>query len=173
MASGPNLCRTRQAASRGDVPAYAAGVPRRPRSLLPDGIYHVTTRGVAGAPIYLTDADRRLFLELLADVVTRFGWLCHAFCLMDTHYHLVVETTLTRLSAGVHRLNGLYAMRFNAVHDRRGHLFGDRFWASLVDSEKHLEAACRYVLANPVRAGVCDQPSAWPWSRSRYGADVV
>jgi putative transposase len=152
--------------------AYGDAVPRRPRNLLPDGIYHVTARGVAGAPIFVSDRDRRLFLELLADVIERFRWVCHAFCLMDTHYHLVVETTLARLSAGAHRLNGLYAMRFNAAHDRRGHVFGDRFWSSLVESEEHLEQACRYVVANPVRAGMCDEPSAWPWSRSRYGAAI-
>jgi putative transposase len=133
----------------------------------PDGIYHVTARSVAGAPIYLSDTDRRLFLQLLGDMAARFCWPCHALCLMDTQYHLVVETTLTRLSAGVHRLNGLYAMRFNAAHDRSAHLFGDRFWSSLVESE----AACRYVLANPVRAGVCNDRSAWPWSQSRYGTE--
>ena len=103
-------------------------MPRPLRSDLPDGIYHVTTRGVAGTRIFVDDDDRRTFLARLLDVVGRFGWCCHALCLMDTHYHLVIETTRVSLSAGLKRLNGLYAQGFNERHERRGHLFGDRFW---------------------------------------------
>jgi putative transposase len=145
-----------------------ADVPRPLRSDLPDGIYHVTTRGVAGTAIFLDDDDRRTFLARLADVVSRFHWCCHALCLMDTHYHLVIETTRVSMSLGLKRLNGLYAQGFNDRHARTGHLFGDRFWASLIETEQHLLAACWYVVCNPVRAGLCDQPEDWRWSRSRF-----
>jgi putative transposase len=133
-------------------------VPRSPRSDLPDGVYQVTSRGVDGCPIFRDDEDRRSFLRVFADTVTRFRWRCHAFCLMGTHYHLVVETTRSRLSAGVHRLNGLHAQRFNRRHGRRGHLFGDRFAAWLVETDEHLRAACRYTVENPVRAGLASAP---------------
>jgi REP element-mobilizing transposase RayT len=87
---------------------------RQPRNLLPPaGIYHVTTRGVARAAIFLDEDERRLFLRLFAAEVHRHDWRCHAFCLMTTHYHLVVETELWRLSDGMHRLNGTYALTFN------------------------------------------------------------
>jgi putative transposase len=76
---------------------------------------------------------------------------------MNTHYHLVIETTRIALSSGMKRLNGLYAQGFNDRHGRTGHLFGDRFWASLVESEEYLEAACLYVASNPVRAELCDE----------------
>jgi putative transposase len=91
---------------------------------------------------------------------------------MPNHYHLIVETTGARLSAGMHHANGLYAQRFNNKYDRSGHLFGDRFHTRMIRDEAHLREACRYVLANPVRAGLCEKPSDWPWSASRYGFEV-
>jgi putative transposase len=152
--------------------AYVFGVPRPLRSDLPDGIYHVTTRGVAGTRIVLDDHDRRTFFVRLADVIQRFQWRWYAICLMDTHYHLVIETTRVSLSAGLKRLNGLYAQGFNERHERSGHLFGDRFWASLVETEEHFRAACWYVVCNPVRAGRCDEAEDWPWTRMRFLADA-
>jgi putative transposase len=146
------------------VPAVA----RPLRSDLPDGIYHVTTRGVDGAAIVRSDDDRQIFVARLFEVVGRFRWRWHAFCLMDTHYHLVVETTRVALSAGVRRLNGVYAQGFNGRHGRSGHLFGDRFAARLIESERYLAAACWYVVCNPVRAGCCREPGEWQWSATRF-----
>jgi putative transposase len=142
-------------------------MPRVLRSDLPDGIVHVTTRGVWKRLVYLDDEDRRTFLELLALVIRRHLWDCHAFCLMGTHYHLVVETTIERLSAGMQYLNGEYAQRFNRRHDRDGHVFGDRFAAWVIRDENHYERTLQYVLANPVRAGLVDDWADWPWSRTR------
>ena len=139
-------------------------VPRRLRQDLPDGFFHVTARGVNGERIYRSDADRVLFLRLLAEAPRRNAWRCHAFCLMGTHYHLVLEATVACLSRGLHRLNGVYAQLFNRRHGRTGHLFGERFHAWAVLDEDHLAATCRYVLANPVRAGLCSSPDDWPWS---------
>jgi putative transposase len=139
-------------------------VPRRPRNLLGDGTYHVTARGVARSEIFRDAHDYRIFVRLFAEAATRFEWRCHAFCLMPNHYHLVVETPLVPLSSGLHRLNGIYAQRFNKRHGRWGHLFGERFEARLIETERHLRGACRYVLDNPVRAGLCTKRSEWPWS---------
>ena len=132
------------------------------RSLLPDGVYHVTTRGVARRPIYRGDDDRRFFLAVLLAVTRAWRWRCHAFCLMGNHYHLVVESTREALSRGMHRLNGHYAEEFNAKYARTGHLFGDRFVTRLIEEDEYLEDACRYVLFNPVRAGLCAGPAEWP-----------
>lgn len=139
------------------------------RSDLPNGVYHVTARGVDRSAIFRDDLDRRLFLTLLAESAERFAWHCHAFCLMSTHYHLVLESLRTHLSAGLHRLHGLYAQRFNKRHERTGHLFGDRFHAWVLDDEDHFRETCRYVLLNPVRAGLCERASDWPWSGRRSG----
>lgn len=147
-------------------------MPRLLRGDLPDGAYHVTARGVDRAYIFLDDLDRRSFLRLLAETVDRYGWQCHAFCLMGTHYHLVLESARAALSSGVQRLNGVYARRFNGRHSRTGHLFGERFWSTWIETEEHLHATCRYVLANPIRAGLSDEHGDWRWSGSRYGREV-
>jgi putative transposase len=105
-------------------------------------------------------------MRLLRDVVARGRWSCHAYCLMGTHYHLVLESDRDALSAGVQRLNGVYAQLFNRRHGRTGHLFGDRFHAWVIVDEDHLRATCAYVLENPVRAGLCADPSDWPWTAS-------
>jgi REP element-mobilizing transposase RayT len=139
-------------------------VPRSIRGDLPDGVYHVTARGVNRCAVFADDVDRIVFLRLLAESMERFAWRCHALCLMGTHYHLLVETIRARLSAGLHRLNGVYAQRFNRRHERTGHLFGDRFHAWLLHDEDHLGATTAYILNNPVRAGLVDTATDWPWS---------
>ncbi|MGH3104777.1 MAG: transposase [Gaiellaceae bacterium] len=140
---------------------------RTPRSSLPDGFFHVTARAVHGARLFLDDEDFRSFLRLLTQTVDRHGWRVHAFCLMNTHYHLIVEATQPSLSAGQHRLNGHHARRFNKRHVRRGHLFAERFSSWVIEGEDYLSAACLYVLHNPVRAGLCRYPDDWRWSGAR------
>ena len=122
--------------------------------------------------MFVDDVDRLAFLGLLQDVTTRWDWLFHALCLMTNHYHLVVASSRESLSRGMHRLNGVYAQRFNQRHARWGHVFGDRFGCRVVEEDKHLETVCAYVLRNPVRAGLCERPSDWPWSYSRYGYEI-
>ena len=135
-----------------------------PRSALPaQGIYHVTSRGVARCAIVGDDDDRGFFVSLLRLVGRQRRWRCHAFCLMPNHYHAIIETELDRLSAGLHRLNGIHAQRFNERYGRVGHLFQDRFAAWMVESDAHLESACVYVRNNPVRAGLCATAEQWPW----------
>lgn len=144
---------------------------RQLRSDLPDGVFHVTTRGVANTAVYQGRDDYQSFLEVLDRVVERFGWDMHAMCLMTTHYHLVVESTRELLSRGMHWLNGVYAQAFNRRHGRAGHLFGDRFVSRVIADEEYLRDACRYVVRNPVRVGLCETAGEWPYTRSRYGVD--
>jgi putative transposase len=149
-----------------------SALPRSPRYLLPDGVFHVTTHGVDDLAIYRDDDDRRLFVRLFRAACAAYKWDAHAWCLMTTHYHMLVGATREKLSMGLRWLNGVYAQRFNRRHRRKGHLFGDRFWSSVVEGDHHYPTACRYILLNPVRAGLCDLPEQWPWSWSRYGKDV-
>jgi REP element-mobilizing transposase RayT len=144
---------------------------RQKRSLLPDGIYHLGTRGVDQCTVYVDDPDRRTFLRLLASVVADYDWDVQTLCLMTNHYHLVVATERPLLSLGMQRLNGRYAEIFNRKFKRTGHLWGDRFWVRLVEDEDDLVAVCEYVVNNPVRAGLCARAADWPWSASRYGFD--
>jgi REP-associated tyrosine transposase len=152
---------------------YRDRMARIPRNELPEyAVFHVTARGAGRIPIYRADDDRRAFLALLAEAVSRFDWSCHAFCLMTNHYHLVVESFRQTLSAGMHRLNGIYAQSFNMKYDRWGHLFGERFWCRALE-EDDLAVVCGYVLDNPVRAGICERIDEWPWSASRYDPDEL
>lgn len=143
---------------------YLREVPRRPRHLLGDGTFHITARGVAASEIFLDNHDYCAFLVLFRDAVNRFAWRTRAFCLMPNHFHLVVSTPRLELSAGMHRLNCLYAMRFNKRYARPGHLFQNRFDARLVEGDRHVRAVCRYVVNNPVRAGLVRRRDEWPWS---------
>lgn len=142
---------------------------RQARRLLPDGTYHVMSRGTGPSPIFSEDDDRMRFLRLLEHVASRCEWSFHALCLMETHYHLVFTSTREQLSRGMHTLNGLHARRFNEQYGRWGHLFGDRFACRVVEDERYLATLCRYVVLNPVRAGLCERAQDWPWSYSRYG----
>jgi REP element-mobilizing transposase RayT len=136
----------------------------------PGAIYHLTNRGNAGQTIFEDDVDRIAFLSVLGDVVDRMGWLCHAYCLMENHYHLMAETPEANLSDGMRRLNGTYTQRFNRRHERFGHLFQGRYKAILVERESHLLELCRYVVLNPVRAGLVRSANAFPWSSYRATA---
>jgi putative transposase len=130
-------------------------------------LYHVTSRGNARAPIFLGDPDRHSFLDILGSVVESHRWLCHAYCLMTNHYHLLVETPEANLSRGMRQLNGLHTQRLNRRHGRVGHVFQGRFKGILVERESHFLELARYVVLNPVRANVVDVAEDYRWSSLR------
>lgn len=129
-----------------------------------DAFYHLTSRGNAQRDIYLCDPDRTLFLDALKETIESSGWICHGYCLMTNHYHLLVETPRANLSEGMHHLNGQYSQSFNRKHRRSGHVFQGRFDSRIVEKDSYLLAVARYVVQNPVRAGVVERPEDWPWS---------
>jgi REP element-mobilizing transposase RayT len=127
-------------------------------------LYHVTSRGDRREAIYEDEEDRERFLALLGNVASDFNWVCHAWCLMGNHYHLVIETPDGNLSKGMRQLNGVYTQYSNRRHRRVGHLFQGRYKAILVDGDSYLLELARYVVLNPVRAGMVKEPGEWPWS---------
>jgi len=127
-------------------------------------VYHVTSRGNARSDIYLSDDDRQMFLDVLEHVVDRFDWLCHAYCLMTNHFHLMIETPQANLSLGMRQLNGMYTQRFNRTHGRAGHVFQGRFKSIVVDKDAYLLELSRYIVRNPVAAGMVADAGDWPWS---------
>jgi REP element-mobilizing transposase RayT len=130
----------------------------------PGAVYHVTSRGNAQADIFLSDVDRHRFLDTLAGTVEKYNWVCHAYCLLDNHYHAIIETPDPNLSLGMRHLNGVYTQSFNRAYQRVGHVFQGRYKAILVEKESHLLELCRYVVLNPVRAGMVTKPGEWKWS---------
>jgi REP element-mobilizing transposase RayT len=147
-------------------------MPRPYRFEVPGGIFHVATRSVHERQSFGSVDDRKDFLDILGSVVEACGWLCKGYCLMSSHYHLIVETRVPNLSKGMQLLNGRYAQRFNWRYGRRGHLFGGRFYSVLVETDAHLFEALRYVALNPVRAGLCETPGDWRWSSFRPTAGL-
>ncbi|WP_295583705.1 transposase [uncultured Lamprocystis sp.] len=131
---------------------------------LASGLYHVTARGDRREPIYRNELDRVDWLEVVGQVCERFNWRCHAYCQMTNHYHLVVETPEGNLSKGMRQLNGVYTQRFNRRHGLVGHLFQGRFKGILVERDSYLLELARYVVLNPVRAGMVAEAADWCWS---------
>ncbi|OMH30398.1 REP-associated tyrosine transposase [Motiliproteus sp. MSK22-1] len=137
---------------------------RQLRIELPGGVYHVTSRGNQKEPIFFSEDDRHAWLKLLAEVCAQSNWICYAYCQMDNHYHLIVETPEGNLSQGMRQLNGVYTQQINRIHQRVGHLFQGRYKAILVDKESYLLELARYVVLNPVRAGAVSDVCEWGWS---------
>jgi REP-associated tyrosine transposase len=142
-------------------------VAKKTRGTIHAGIYHVTRRSAGPIAMYRDDYDRTYFCNLLARVSRRFDWICHAFVLMTTHYHLLVEVEENLLQPGMHSLNGRYAQEFNRRHGRKGHLRGGPYDAKEITDEAQLLTTARYIARNPVKAEICRDPAEWPWSSYR------
>ncbi|MHB8167389.1 MAG: REP-associated tyrosine transposase [Sulfuricella sp.] len=135
-------------------------------------LYHVTSRGDGRETIFIDDDDRYLFLGIILEIVRDCNWVIHAYCLMDNHYHLIIETPDGNLSKGMRQLNGVYTQRFNRRHGRVGHVFQGRYKAIFVEKDSYLMELARYVVLNPVRARMVHQAEEWPWSSYRATAGL-
>jgi putative transposase len=139
-------------------------VSRSPRLQVAGGLYHVTSHSNVGRIVFQDDVERAQFLGLLEAGVARCGWSCRSYCLLSTHYHLLIATPEPDLSAGMQYLNGRYAQWANWLRGERSHVFEGRFRSVLVESEGHALEVHRYIALNPVRAGLVRDPEEWPWS---------
>ncbi len=133
----------------------------------PGSLWHVTVRGNERKKIFTEDADRRRFVALLGRCVDRFDWILTAYVLMPNHFHLVIQLTKETLSRGMHWLNSNYARFFNVRYERVGHLFQGRFKGFLIDKQTYYLEVLRYVVLNPVRAGLVKRPEEYAWSSHR------
>jgi putative transposase len=137
---------------------------RKTRENQPGGVYHVFARGNDRELIYRDDVDRRMYLARLEKAVHKFGWHQLAYCLMNNHVHLLIETPQANLSEGMRALHSGYAQTFNLRHGRVGHVFQGRYGAVLMERDAQVCAAAAYIARNPVEAGLCRAPEQWPWS---------
>ena len=140
---------------------------RDPRIQAAEAFFHVSTHSTDDQLLYPEDEDCLEFCDLFAKVVKRFEWRCHAYVLMGTHNHLLLETEHANLSRGMQYLNGVYAQRFNRRHRRAGPTQRARYWSVPVETDAHLFEISRYFPMNPVRGGMCSHPADWPWSSYR------
>lgn len=151
---------------------HPGSMPRKPRVEAAGAIHHVIARGNAGIEIVVDNSDRRDLITDLERASERYGWLVHAYCLMNTHLHAVIETPQPNLGVGMQRLLGGYAFEFNRRHGLYGRLFAGPFSSSLVETESYAVTVCAYVVLNPVRAGVVAAPEDWEWSSYRATAGL-
>ena len=150
-------------------------MPRPPRAWVPGGIYHVFSRGSNRHALFVYDSDRIDLLEYAAIVAERYELECWAYALMTNHCHFLFRTPEVPdhvLSSALRDLNGTYSRRFNRRHSREAHAFRNRFGAVLQETEEQLLGAARYIVRNPIEAGLCGHPSEWPWSSYRATAGL-
>ncbi len=134
----------------------------------PGAFYHVTGRGNARQKIFLSDVDKQRFLLFVETGVEQYGYRIHAYCLMDNHYHLLMETPNANLSRILHRLNSGYTTYYSRKHKRTGHLLQGRPRALLVDKDAYGLELSRYIHLNPVKTKVVERPEAYHWSSCIY-----
>ena len=139
----------------------------------PGACYHVTSRGTKGRTVFRDNDDRVVFLNVVDNVVQRFGWLLHSYVLMNGHYHLIVEIPDANLSKGMRQLNGVYTQHYNRRHAEEGPIFQGRFKSVLFEKENYLLPLCRHVVLNPVRTGSTKTLNAYRWSSHRAMAGEV
>jgi putative transposase len=145
-------------------------MPRARRLDFAGAVHHVFVRGNARAPIALDDQDHQRAIELLAHAASRFELVCHAWCYLPNHSHLLLTSKLGNLSRAMHWLGTCGAHSFNQRYERSGHLYQGRFGSKAVEDEAHFAELARYLPLNPVRAGLCRSPDAWRWSS--YAATI-
>ena len=138
-------------------------MPRKPREEVEGGVFHVFARGNDKRLIYRDDVDRRTYLRMLGGTVKQRRWHLLAYCLMENHVHLLLETPAANLAVGMQRLHSLYAREFNTRHRRSGHVFQGRYGAVRITTDEQLWTAARYIVLNPVKAGLCQSPDEWRW----------
>jgi REP element-mobilizing transposase RayT len=139
---------------------------------IPGVLYHVMSRGNARQQIFLDADDYARFLARLTVTAARFGVRCRAYCLMVTHFHLLLEPNLFPLSRMMQQLNSSYSQSFNRRHERVGHLLQGRFKSPMIDGDDYFRRVLRYIALNPVRGGLVAHPAEWPWSSYRATAGL-
>ena len=142
------------------------------RISFPGAFYHITSRGNEKKKIFRDLNDRNKFTSYLESATVRYGAAIHAYCLMNNHYHILLETPSGNLSQIMHHINGAYTTYFNIKYQRAGHLFQGRFKAILVEKDEYAKELSRYVHLNPVRAKIVDQPEDYPWSSYQFYAGL-
>jgi putative transposase len=171
------MCRLCANGSRGPVRTapgpYGGAVPRKLRPEIPGAFFHVFARGSMQVTLFRDDRDYEAWLRILARTVESFDWRCHAYCAMPNHFHLLIETPEPTRSAGMRHLSGSYAQRFNLRYDGSGHVFQGRYGSNTVEGDPQFLETCRYIVLNPVRAGLREAPHRWRWSSYRRAAGLT
>lgn len=136
----------------------------------PGATYHISAFGNDEQDVFRSKHDRKKFLQILAQTTMRYNWICHGYCLMNDHYHLLIETPESNLSLGMRQVNGVYTQYFNRTHGTSGQIYHGRFKSILIEKETYLAELCRYIVLNPVRVKKVDKAGQWKWSSYNFTA---
>ncbi|MEM5816664.1 MAG: transposase [Desulfitobacterium hafniense] len=139
-------------------------MPRTPREKSPTGIYHIIMRGVNRQRIFEDHEDRQKLLEKLFKFRGVSGYRIFAYCLMDNHIHILIQENKEPLSRAMKRLSSSYVMYFNHKYERVGHLFQERYRSEVVDNDRYLLTALRYIHQNPLKAKMVEDVTSYRWS---------
>jgi REP-associated tyrosine transposase len=140
-------------------------MPRSLRLILPGVAVHIIQRGNNRAACFRNDSDYLVYLAHLRQLSEKYDCAIHAYCLMTNHVHLLVTPSADGACTGLMRdLGQRYVQYFNREHERTGTLWEGRFRSCLAESPRYVVACHRYIELNPVRAGMVDHPSGYPWS---------
>lgn len=134
------------------------------RITYPGAFYHVSARGNEQKAVFKSKRDREKFLDYLESATDRYDAVIHAYCMMDNHYHLLLETPAGNLPQIMRHINGAYTIYFNTKRKRSGHLFQGRYKAILAEKDAYAKELSRYIHLNPVRANMVKAPGAHAWS---------
>jgi REP element-mobilizing transposase RayT len=137
---------------------------KRVRITYPGAFHHVMNRGYNGNDIFVGNKNKAQFLEILEGTAKKLKIHLLAYCIMDTHYHLVLENNNGRMSDFLGQLNGLYGMYYRKVEGGKGYVFQSRFKSTLIENDSYLTQSLLYLLLNPVRAGIVHCAEAYIWS---------
>jgi len=137
---------------------------RYPRNEGAGALHHVVAQAPTEGRIVRDDSDRLHLLDELRLAAGVCDWQCIAYGVMDTHLHLVLCTLQPNLARGMSSLLGRYAFAHNRRHDRRGHLFADRYWSRRINKPHYLCCAALYAVLNPVKGGLCAHPNEFAWT---------
>ncbi len=139
-------------------------MPRPLRINYPGAWYHVMNRGLGYKIIYDNNKHREIFLNLLSEAFEKFGLVIHGYCLMDNHYHLLVQTPYGNLSRAMRHINGVYTQRYNQNKKTDGPLFRGRYKAILIEGDSYLLQVSRYIHLNPLEARIAKKIESYRWS---------
>lgn len=147
-------------------------MPRTARGHLDEGIFHIINRGNGRATVFKKDSDYRAFVSLLGAAKQRIPTRVFAFCLMPNHFHMVAQSVAGGMSAFIHWLLTTHVRRYHVHYGTTGHVWQGRFKSFEISQDEHFLTVVRYVVSNPVRAGLVSHPSDWRWSSLRFPAFV-
>ena len=139
-------------------------MPRTARITFPNAFHHILNRGAGGQKIFLEPRDYQRFLEKLEELGRRFDHLVFAYVLMPTHFHLLVQVKKTPLGKIMSCLQTSHAVYFAKKYGHSGPLFQSRFKSLLCDKDEYFLELSRYILLNPLRAGLVKKLEDYPWS---------